>query len=657
MGADCSERICPSDLAHVTTSQGDMNMDGDFDDNSMKRIPSLTGTISVTYLSPTITLSASPAASYSKLQKGDGIVINGYNYIILNEVTPSTVFTLSSVYMGATDTVAVGYKHLETQCKASRGEFELWPGDFPAAADEGHHPMECSNRGSCDRKTGLCKCFPGYGGTACQRTTCPNDCSGHGTCEKVSELRTLQPKEVVLWTSGVKKDTSVSGSKGSVDLVPAADIRLPLSVGDSVIIGAVAVPQTIATISATAITLTTVLPEDFPAGTPIYLQPKYSLWDADKNRACKCDARFSGYDCSERKCPRGDDPLTVGQDFETQIVNIGGNNPLNKITGSFKLIFEDYFGEKWTTVSISVDGATDKTADVLAALKGLPNSVVQDALVTFIAISDKSIRYMIKFNGGATGTSTGNSGDLPTMGCDSSQLTTRLESAAIGGTITPSTPTGGVANSLLTFGTADANLQAVVIGDIVAGYDSTPALVGDFVVTAVTYSATPEIATITVAGACASCAAIKVVRNVKEGVPCTVSDKAEMIPATWAAAYVALAANTDGSTTAIPGITGFSLDGAANAALSVGDRIQLYKDEATQQILTVTEISTAALKFKEAITMNFPLASTKVYFYGKGTTEATTCSGRGLCDLGSGTCKCFKGYTMDDCSRQNVLAM
>merc|ERR1712146_657307 len=43
--------------------------------------------------------------------------------------------------------------------------------------------------------------------------------------------------------------------------------------------------------------------------------------------------------------------------------------------------------------------------------------------------------------------------------------------------------------------------------------------------------------------------------------------------------------------------------------------------------------------------------------YGHGTKEQASCSGRGLCDDKSGVCACFKGYTGDDCSAQNALAM
>jgi len=56
-----------------------------------------------------------------------------------------------------------------------------WVGEVVNANDV--HPwVECSNKGTCDRKTGTCSCFPGYDGVACQRTTCPNNCNDRGTC-------------------------------------------------------------------------------------------------------------------------------------------------------------------------------------------------------------------------------------------------------------------------------------------------------------------------------------------------------------------------------------------------------------------------------------------------------------------------------------------
>jgi len=57
--------------------------------------------------------------------------------------------------------------------------------------DSAHYYMECSNKGTCDRKKGTCKCYPGYDGASCQRASCPgfpNSCSGHGVCKTIQQL-------------------------------------------------------------------------------------------------------------------------------------------------------------------------------------------------------------------------------------------------------------------------------------------------------------------------------------------------------------------------------------------------------------------------------------------------------------------------------------
>jgi len=41
----------------------------------------------------------------------------------------------------------------------------------------------------------------------------------------------------------------------------------------------------------------------------------------------------------------------------------------------------------------------------------------------------------------------------------------------------------------------------------------------------------------------------------------------------------------------------------------------------------------------------------------KGTTENAVCSNRGTCDFETGLCKCFNGFTLENCSEQNVMAM
>ena len=50
-------------------------------------------------------------------------------------------------------------------------------------------------------------------------------------------------------------------------------------------------------------------------------QYSYNLWDADKIYGCVCDLGYTGFDCSLRECPRGDDPLTTDDtDQEVQLL-------------------------------------------------------------------------------------------------------------------------------------------------------------------------------------------------------------------------------------------------------------------------------------------------------------------------------------------------
>merc|ERR1711871_1372696 len=106
-------------------------------------------------------------------------------------------------------------------------------------------------------------------------------------------------------------------------------------------------------------------------------------WDHFKSRGCKCDPHWEGNDCSSRKCPRGDDPLTSGVN-EVQTLTLSSGNA----TGEFTLTYVDGFGMAWTTRPIDVTSSTI-ASDVEYALENLPNRVIRS--VTVAASSAASI--------------------------------------------------------------------------------------------------------------------------------------------------------------------------------------------------------------------------------------------------------------------------
>ena len=140
--------------------------------------------------------------------------------------------------------------------------------DVPTSATEAHAPAECSGKGLCDRETGLCACFAGFAGDACQRLLCPTattgECSGHGTCVSMKRMATMTN-------------------------------AFPLS----------------------------------PATTYIG-NPTGNTWDEDKIFGCVCDsswtvglgagerqkAEWFGIDCSMRRCPSANDPLTTADETD-----------------------------------------------------------------------------------------------------------------------------------------------------------------------------------------------------------------------------------------------------------------------------------------------------------------------------------------------------
>lgn len=149
--------------------------------------------------------------------------------------------------------------------------YKAWA-DLPTSATRAHAYAECSNRGSCDRTTGLCKCWAGFEGNACQRMKCPNDCSGHGQClsmeqqAKISSALPLAP------------NTYYEGSDSTWD--------------EDMIFGCVC----------------------------------DSSWEVGLGNGQRQEPEWFGPDCSLRHCPSADNPNTIID--ETNCTNVLAKNSI-----------------------------------------------------------------------------------------------------------------------------------------------------------------------------------------------------------------------------------------------------------------------------------------------------------------------------------------
>jgi hypothetical protein len=255
MANDCSERICQFGLAHVDTPKGDLDASGAIESPGR-----------------TLTIEDTTTKGTNKIQ-----VENSFAY----------PYGTVEKYPDTRDTRSIGAKGVETD-------------DY--LKETGHFPMECSNKGICDRTAGACTCFPGYSGSSCQYASCPTSstgvCSGHGVCMDAKAL----------------------------------------ALSDN--------------------------------GNP------YRLWDQHKTLGCKCDAGYSGPDCSLRVCKYGADPLyyddvrNVRNPTFTYQINRATDFP---VSGNYSIIFYDRSGEDWQTGPISIAATCPQ---VITALEALPNKVV-----------------------------------------------------------------------------------------------------------------------------------------------------------------------------------------------------------------------------------------------------------------------------------------
>lgn len=116
----------------------------------------------------------------------------------------------------------------------------------------------------------------------------------------------------------------------------------------------------------------------------------YKLWDEHSTLSCVCDPGYTSYDCGERTCKKGYDPLymnNVDQSYRYSNWSyvIYSTNENATIYGNYSLVFYDADDAKWETQSIPYN-ATCGT--VIRALEKLPGNVIPGGSVRCLRWTD-----------------------------------------------------------------------------------------------------------------------------------------------------------------------------------------------------------------------------------------------------------------------------
>jgi hypothetical protein len=257
------------------------------------------------------------------------------------------------------DNWGLGMSHDSGDCSERICPFEFAWVDTPDATGAHHKYTECASKGICDRETGQCECFAGYEGKACQRTTCPNSCSGHGQCEYIENMAYATTGYDYQLAGTIDHDQHLKGA----------------SMGDI----------------------------SFSDGAKTF---DYKYWDKTKTRGCVCDPEWADVDCSKRMCPYGNDVMdhrlnmVAAQKYQVQkiefqhIYDTTFDNEKYTKGRTFALTFKSKLNETFTTIPIVLKVTADNggdiadkasiytmTKDIEAALKNLPNRVIDDVKV------------------------------------------------------------------------------------------------------------------------------------------------------------------------------------------------------------------------------------------------------------------------------------
>ena len=128
-------------------------------------------------------------------------------------------------------------------------------------------------------------------------------------------------------------------------------------------------------------------------------RPWHVLWDAQKAQGCKCDLGYDGPGCAHRISPKGDDPLTtVKPQMMSQMMSQIGGAASGTNCDQCIMVYNDPYGGVWRTGGIDTSSDAAAHAHVQAALRSLPNEVLDGVSVSAMAVALASISIKHKPN-------------------------------------------------------------------------------------------------------------------------------------------------------------------------------------------------------------------------------------------------------------------
>jgi len=320
--------------------------------------------------------------------------------------------------------------------------------------------------------------------------------------------------------------------------------------------------------------------------------------------------------------------------------------------GYFALEFEDEFGDVWTTEAVAVDGQTDVTSDdttiaatdaawaghaalaarIEDALEALPNKVLEDVDVDFagVDVATPSSLDETALLRHFTVSFVTNTGNIPTLGVSYSLSDGGSASDCSTAVISTNTQCGGHEG----FYRLPSGCTAATTGNA-----------GTAVITAVSCTDSGE--------GLPFVPTVDVTVHSTGGAGVATNGDAVIVAAVTDGKASSFNVENEGTLYTAPITVTFGVP-ASYTAGTFRENCVPIGGGAT---LPFSSVGDAAKGYVRVLPGNAPDSGGVTDKAVEGSTENVECSNRGICDYATGACKCFTGFTTEDCSHQNALAM